>query len=127
MRSMSLSLHLLPERYAICRLPPDAPLPEPPAASLWSATRTADELSVVLPETARDPRWRAETGWRCFQVAGPIDFSLTGVLASLTAPLAEADLSLFAISTYDTDYLLVREESLAAASAALTAAGQRIG
>src|SRR5262245_53634988 len=102
-----LSLSVLPDRLAVCRLPPESALPAPPAgAGLWSVTRTADELSLVLPESACHPDWQAETGWRTFRVDGTLDFSLTGVLASLATPLAAAGVSLFAISTYDTDYVL---------------------
>ena len=122
----SLTLHLLPGRFAVCRLPPDAPLPEARSPGLWSATRTADELSIVLPEEERRPEWQAETGWRCLQVAGPLDFALTGILASLATPLAEANVSLFAVSTYDTDYVLVRNDLLGRAREALEAAGHRV-
>ncbi len=122
----SLSLHLLPGRFAVCRLPPDAPLPEAGSPGLWSATRTADELSLVVPEEERRPEWQAETGWRCLQVAGPLDFGLTGILASLATPLAEAGVSLFAVSTYDTDYLLVRGDRLDQARKALEGAGHRV-
>jgi uncharacterized protein len=122
-----LSLSVLPDRLAICRLPPESALPEPPAGGgLWSVTRTADELSLVLPESARRPDWQAETGWRSFVVDGTLDFSLTGVMASLATPLAEAGVSLFAISTYDTDYLLVREKDLERATAVLAAAGHTV-
>ena len=122
----SLALHLLPGRFAVCRLPPDAPLPEARSPGLWSATRTADELSIVLSEEERRPEWKAETGWRCLQVAGPLDFGLTGILASLATPLAAAGVSLFAVSTYDTDYVLVRQESLGRAREALEAAGHQV-
>jgi hypothetical protein len=122
-----LSLSILPDRLAICRLPPESAFPEPPAGGgLWSVTRTADELSLVLPEPARHPDWKAETGWRTFRVDGKLDFGLTGVLASLTDPLAAAGVSLFAISTYDTDYVLVRERDLERAAAALAAAGHTV-
>ena len=118
-----LSLSVLPDRLAICRLPPESAIPEPPAGGgLWSVSRTADELSLVLPESARHPDWRAETGWRTFRVDGTLDFGLTGVMASLADPLAAAGVSLFAISTYDTDYVLVREKDLDRATAAFVAA-----
>jgi hypothetical protein len=122
-----LSLSVLPDRLAICRLPPDSAIPGPPAGGgLWSVTRTADELSLVLPEAARHPDWQAETGWRAFRVDGTLDFSLTGVMASLADPLAAATVSLFVISTYDTDYVLVRERDLERATAALGAAGHTV-
>jgi hypothetical protein len=122
-----LSLHVLPERLAVCRLPPDAPVPAPLSRGFWSATRTQDELSVVLPEAEARPEWKAERGWRGFAVAGPLDFSLTGILASIASPLAAAGVSLFALSTYDTDYVLVREADLERAAQALREAGHAVG
>lgn len=129
-----ISLRVLSGRLAICRLSPESPIPEPPAGGgLWSVTRTADELSVVLPESALRPAWedredfKAETGWRALRVEGTLDFALTGILAALATPLAAAGVSLFAVSTYDTDYVLVRERDLDKAKAALTAAGHAMG
>lgn len=125
-----LSLSLLPGRLAVCRLPPGSEIPAPPAQSadtgFWSVTRTADELSLVLPEAERHPDWLAETGWRALRVDGTLDFALTGILASLAAPLAAVEVSLFALSTFDTDYLLVRERDLERATAALQAAGHTV-
>lgn len=122
-----LTLTVLHDRFAVCRLPPDAPVPRPPGAcGLFSVTITGKELSVVLPEWAAQEDWQAETGWRALEVAGPLDFSLVGVMASLSAPLAEAGISLFAVSTYDTDYVLVREDGLEAAKLALAAAGHTV-
>lgn len=122
-----ISLLVLSDRLAICRLSPESPIPEPPAAGgLWSVTRTADELSVVLPESALRPEWKAETGWRALRVEGTLDFALTGILAALATPLAAARVSLFAVSTYDTDYVLVRERDLDKAREALTAAGHTV-
>lgn len=121
---MRMTLRLLPGRYAVCRLAPGSPLPSPSGEEdLWSVTRTRDEVSVVLPEAGVQEDWKAETGWRCFEVAGPLDFSLTGVMAALTVPLADAGVSVFAVSTYDTDYVMVREADLGRAREALTAAG----
>jgi len=117
-------LRLLDDSYAVCRLDPDAPVPAPPAgAELWSATRTPAELSLVLPERDVPPGARAEPGWRALEVEGPLDFALTGILARLTAPLAAARVSVFALATYDTDYVLVPATRLAAAIAALEGAG----
>lgn len=122
-----LRLTLAPERLAVCRLAPDAPIPPLPlGGALVALTLTPDELSLVLPESAAPADAVTEGGWRALRVAGPLDFNLTGVLASLANPLAEAGVSIFAISTYDTDYLLVREAALAAALAALRAAGHTI-
>jgi hypothetical protein len=82
------------------------------AGDLFSITRTADELSVVCRQEAVPEGIPCARGWRCLRVAGTIPFSVVGVLASLTAPLAEAGVSVFAISTFDTDYLLVKAADL---------------
>ena len=117
----------MPERLAICRLSPDEPAPECPAhAHFWSVTRTDEELSIVLPEDTVPDHWEADTGWRCLKVLGPLDLSLTGILASLAAPLAEVGVSIFAVSTYDTDYVLVKEGDLEKAERALSAAGHTV-
>jgi len=117
-----LTLSLLPETLAVARLPAGAALP---GWIDWSdpfvtVSRTRDELSVVCPEARLPPGFEeAERGWRGFKVEGPLDFALTGILARLAAPLAEAGISIFAISTFDTDYLLVRSGDLAAATTVL--------
>lgn len=124
---MSLTLSVLPYKLAVCRL---APAEVDPAdfihSAWWSVTRTADELSLVVPETDVRPGWTAETGWRPLKVEGPLDFSLVGILANLSQILAAAGVSIFAISTYDTDYILVKVEKLEAAVAALSATGHLI-
>ncbi|MDH7485304.1 MAG: ACT domain-containing protein [Anaerolineae bacterium] len=123
----SLALTVLPGRLAICRLAADAPLPAGlDRAHFCSVTRTPEELSLVLPEEMVEAGWQAETGYRALQVLGPLDLSLTGVLAALAAPLAAAGVSIFAISTYDTDYVLVREGDLGKAQRALVAAGHEV-
>lgn len=127
---MDLSLHLdlLPGRYAVCRRGPDEVLAAlPGSGGFLSVTRTADELSIVLPEADARGEARAERGWRVLRVAGPLEFSQVGVLASLSVPLADAGVSIFAVSTYDTDYLLVKEDDLDRASVALRRAGHRVG
>ena len=102
-------LELLPEVYAVCRLDKDAPVPDWAAGGLFSSiTRTAHELSVVCADAHVAVGVKKEGGWRVLMVEGPLDFSLTGVLASLTGPLAREGISVFALSTYDTDYLLVK-------------------
>ena len=121
------TLDLLAEPLAICRLPPDAP----PPAWAWrgafvSVTRTADELSVVCAAAAVPPGVTASAPWRALRVAGPLDLSAVGVLARLAAPLAAAGVSLFVVATYDTDWLLVREDALDAAVAALRGAGHAV-
>jgi hypothetical protein len=123
----ALRLGALPERFAIVRLPAGHPAP----AWAWSGgfasvSATRDETSVVCPERSVPPGTAAQGGWRCFRVEGPLAFNEVGVLASLTAPLAAAGLSIFAISTYDTDYLLVQDGDRPAAVAALRAAGHEV-
>lgn len=121
-----MKLRALPAELAVCRLPADAPATAPGAGALWSVTRTADELSIVCPVADAPAGAEVERGWRALQVAGPLDFALTGVLAAVAVPLAEADVSIFAVSTYDTDYVLVREAALPAAAEALRLAGHDV-
>ena len=124
-------LRVLAGDLAVARLAPDAPLPEwaslaPGGGALHAVVRTAAELSVVCADAAVPDGVRAERGWRALTVAGPLDLALTGVLASLAVPLAEAGVAIFAIATFDTDYLLVRRERLSDAVTALRAAGHRV-
>lgn len=124
---MELHLTVGMERLAVCRLAPDAPVPPLPLrAALVALTLTRDELSLVVPEDAAPPGAQVEAGWRALRVAGPLDFALTGILAALAEPLARAGVSLFALSTYDTDYILVREAQLPRALETLRAAGHTI-
>jgi len=115
-----LTLSLLPGQYAVCRLLPDAPTPDWARGEFVSVTQTAEELSVVCEEQRVPDGVQCERGWRCFKVQGPLDFSLVGVLASLLAPLAEAGIPVFAVSTYDTDYILVREADAGRAAEAMS-------
>ena len=126
MSTTALSLRTLPGELAVCRLPADAPAPALGAAALWSVTRTADELSIVCPAADAPAGAEVERGWRALKVAGPLDFALTGILAAIAAPLADAGVSIFAVSTYDTDYVLVREAALPAAAEALRRAGHDV-
>lgn len=122
-----LELSTLPGRFGVCRFAADEPIPAwATTGSFCSITRTQDELSIVSPEDVVPAGVRGDMGWRCLRVAGPIDFTTIGVLASLVAPLAREGISVFAVSTFDTDYLLVKEETLAAACAALREAGHTI-
>ncbi len=119
---MELRLSLLPRRFAVCQLSVDAAIPADllqAQLGFLSITRTADELSIVCPEELSPAGAKVQPDWRVFKVQGPLDFSLTGIIATLTAPLAEARISVFTVTTYDTDYLLVQEKDLAAAKRAL--------
>jgi len=111
-------LGILEGSYAVCRLPKDAPVPAALLAAdggFVSITRTADELSIVCPEALAPVDAKVNRGWRGFKVEGPLDFAMTGVLSTLLEPLAAAKISVFAVATYDTDYILVREVDFAAA------------
>lgn len=121
-----LNLELLSEAFAICRLSADSPLPDIPGGRFVSITRTDDELSLICVEDYVPAAARAEKGWRCLKVAGPLDFSLTGILASLANPLAGAGISIFALSTFDTDYLMVRSTDLEEALRTLAEAGHKV-
>ena len=118
---------VLPGFFAIVRLAADAPLPSwASAGDFFSVTRTSDELSVVCLANQVPSSPTAETGWRALKVQGPFALSEIGVLAALAAALAHAKVSVFAISTFDTDYLLVSDKSLDAAIVALRAAGHSV-
>ena len=124
---MNLTLALIEGRFAVCRLAPGDEVPAwANGGSFTSVTRTRDELSVVCAEGAVPEGIRCEGGWRIFQTEGPLDFALTGILASVAVPLAEAGVSIFAVSTFDTDYVLVREENVPRAITALRAAGHQV-
>ncbi|MGH7726616.1 MAG: ACT domain-containing protein [Candidatus Eiseniibacteriota bacterium] len=130
-----LVLRLLTGRYAVARESPQARTPawaEGAGAGadtdtgIVSVTRTAEELSVVCAEDRVPGGVRAERGFRVLAVRGPLDFALTGVIASLTTPLARAGVSVFVVSTFDTDLLLVREADLESAIRVLEAAGHEV-
>lgn len=124
----ALRLSVLPGDFAVVRLPATAALPDWALASAfltWS--KTPDESSLVcesrLVPLGTKP---VELGWRCLKVEGPLDFALTGILAQIATPLADAKISIFALSTYDTDYVLVRGTDLGAARSALSQAGLHV-
>lgn len=108
----------------ISRLDANAQVEVSVDSPFFSVTRTADEVSVVGPQVVEGAR--AEGPWRAFRVAGVLDFSLTGVLHELTGPLADAGISVFVQSTFDTDYILIREESADAAVSAWESAGHKV-
>jgi len=123
-----LRLVVLPDVYAVSRLDQDATTPTwASAGEFCSITRTADELSVVCPQYVVPDGVRCEWGWRCLRVVGTMDFSMVGVVASLVAPLAEAGFGIFVVSTFDTDYLLVKDADLDGATAALRGVGHMLG
>ena len=122
---MALNLVLLHDTLAVARLAPDAEVPEWATASreFSAVVRTRAELSLLTVERLLPADQRAERGYRAFAVRGPLPFDLVGVFASIVGPLADARISIFALSTFDTDYVLVKEGDLAAARTVLAAAG----
>ena len=105
-----LTMKLLPERYGVCRLNAGCMIPQwALSGDFFSITCTSDELSVVCLENGIPEEIMAEKDWRILKVIGPLDFSLTGILAAISSILAASQISLFALSTYDTDYILVKE------------------
>jgi uncharacterized protein len=118
---------VLEGRFAVCRLPADAPWPILLPAPLASVTRTTEEVSVVCRSEEAPPGARVADGWRALKLEGPIPFEEVGVLSALAGVLAGAGLSLFALSTFDTDYILVKERDLAAALDALRQSGFAAG
>lgn len=126
----ALTLVAMEGVLSVCRLAADAPLPawafEGSAGAFVSVTRTAEELSVVCRREVVPEGVRCEGGWRAMRVGGPLDFAMVGVLATLLGPIAEAGVAVFVVSTFDTDYLLVREDRLDAAVRALRGAGHGV-
>jgi hypothetical protein len=121
------TLTILPEIFSICRLDRDRGIPDwALASSFFSITGSAEELSVVSPQAQVPEGILRDDGWRCLKVEGPLDLSEIGVLASLTNPLAQEGISVFAVSTYDTDYLLVRQKDLEKAVMVLSQNGHQI-
>jgi hypothetical protein len=122
--SHRLQFRQLPGLYAIARLAPDAPIPAwATYGDFTSITRTADELSIVCALNSVPREFAAGPRWICLKLAGPFPFSQTGVLLCFIAPLSNNAIPIFAISTYDTDYVLVPEEFQDAALEALHSAG----
>jgi hypothetical protein len=119
-------LFVTSSRLAVCRLAADAIVPAWPRGTFVSITRTPQELSIVCDEEVVPADVQAERGWRALQLEGPIPFETTGVAAGLANALSAKKISLFLVSTYDTDWVLVKEASLDAAMAALREAGYEL-
>jgi hypothetical protein len=124
---MGLSLSLLGGLFAVAQLPASAPIPPwADGEGFVTLTRTAEELSIMCQQNRVPEAVKHEGGWRCFQLVGPFEFTLTGILASVLNPLAQAGIGIFALSTFNTDYVLVKELDLKAALAALEKAGHKV-
>lgn len=124
---VNLRLTVLPGRLAVSRLEATAVVPEwGQAGQFTAAVRASGELAIVCEEARVPDGVRSERGWCALKVEGPLDFSMTGVLASLAVPLAEAGVSILVLSTFDTDYILVKNAQLRQAATALESAGHRV-
>jgi len=121
---LPLKFRQLPGLFAICQLPAAQPIPEWAASDqFFSVTRTQEELSIVGPQASVPAEVKADRGWICLKLQGPFPFSQTGVLSSFIGPLSANAIPIFAISTYDTDYVLIKEGFRATALMVLQAAG----
>jgi hypothetical protein len=122
-----LTLTILNGHYAVCKL--DAAVPIPPWATdgeFVCVARSREELSIVCPEGNVPPGITCEPGWRALKCEGPLDYELTGVVASLAVPLADAGVPIFPIATHNTDYILVKDRHLETAVNALITYGHHV-
>jgi hypothetical protein len=111
-----MELTLLPDSLAICHLSKDTPIPRwALAGEFYAVCRSEEELSIVCPDGHPSAEIEADSGWRALKVQAPLPLTEIGVIAALTAPLAEAGVSVFVISTFATDYLLIKEAELSKA------------
>lgn len=119
-----LRFTVLEEDFSLHRLLPSDAVPENVfSATFYSLTKTSDELSIVCPDSIEINSTEKDTGWSCIKIIGPLQFSLTGILANISTCLAEAEISIFSISTYDTDYILVKKDLLELATIELIKSG----
>lgn len=118
----TLKITVLTDRFAVCSMDSNYPIPlwVLKSRDFYSITRTEEELSIVCFEASVPPDIRAEKGWKALKIEGSLDFNTSGILNSLLEPLAEADISVFAVSTFTTDYVLVKEEALPEAKKVLS-------
>ena len=124
---MPLTLIVLEDILAVCKLPEQATLPDIPAhCPFFALTITREERSVVLPQKSADPAWHIEAGWVGLKIDGVLSFDMVGIIAALSQELAAAEIPLFVVSTYDTDYILVKQEHYNKAETVLTRAGYTI-
>jgi hypothetical protein len=124
---MKLSLLVLDPTFVICSLKRDSPLPAWATSSdFYSITRTYDELSIVCPQDQVPAGVDINKNWRCLKVQGPLGFSITGILASISMPLSTEGVSVFVFSSYDTDHIMVKQYELEKAVEVLQKAGHTV-
>lgn len=122
----SLTLSLLDETYAVCRLPPNAPVDLVPRGSYAAVVHAPEETTLVCSLGDAPPHAQVDPGWRCLRIEETFAFSMPGILASVLGPLAEAGIGIFATSTFSTDYVLVKAGDLEHAVEALRKAGHTV-
>ena len=124
MDSTKIVLSILEETYIIHKLDQSTNLPEELIeCEFYSLSNSQEELSLVCPEQMLIQSENSSPNWKCLKVAGPLDLNLTGILAGLSDTLAKAKISIFAISTFETDYVLIQKQVLETAKSALKSAG----
>jgi hypothetical protein len=122
-----MNIKIIERDFSVCRLSPDSIIPDwALKSSFFSISRTSTELSIVCEMSLVPKNVKVEAGWRILKVEGTLDFGLTGILASIANPLAKAQISIFAVSTFVTDYVLVKKDKLDQACRALTSSGFNI-
>jgi len=127
MKQRQLQLSLLKDKYGICTLPNTAPIPGwALTQSLASVTRTDKELTIVCHREIIPSQYQSDLNWRCFKIDGAFDLDQVGVISSISSPLAEAGISIYVISTYETDYFLIQEHNLEQTISVLSGSGHSI-
>ncbi len=127
MKQRQLQLSLLKDKYGICTLPNTAPIPDwALTQSLASITRTEKELTIVCRLEILPSQYQSDLKWRCFKIDGSFDLNQIGVISSISSPLADAGISIYVISTYDTDYFLIKEQNLEKTISTLSDIGHNI-
>jgi hypothetical protein len=121
-----LTIDLRPGEYVLSRLPGGSALPAVSSEAFTSITSTPDEISLVTPAGHEPAGAKVDAGWRLLTVRGPLEFTLTGIMASLAGSLAAAGVPLFAVSTFDTDHILVKQSDVERAVHALREAGHEV-
>ncbi|MBE6024379.1 MAG: ACT domain-containing protein [Cellulosilyticum sp.] len=124
---MQLTLKLMEGHYGVCRLEPKSIIPTwCQQGEFFSVTKTMDELSIICLETYIPEDVQVEKEWCILKIVGPLDFSLVGILSKISQLMAECKISIFALSTYDTDYILIKQAKITEAIQALKTAGYHI-
>ena len=127
MKQRQFQLSLLKDKYGICTLPNTAPIPDwALTQSLASITRTEKELTIVCRLEILPSQYQSDLNWRCFKIDGSFDLNQIGVISSISSPLADAGISIYVISTYDTDYFLIQEQNLEKTISVLSNSGHYI-